>query len=760
MLNRFPLVASAVLCLCVCGPSLASEFNPALTEPAAGAEYSSGRVIVKFRGTVATAPAAEKVTAQNIATQKVAALSARSGITFKQARRLGPALQVLEIAAPATIANVDAHLAILRADPDVEFAEADLRRFPHAVPNDPLFAGQWYLQNSALTPSAVDAVNAWDLTTGSSGVIVADLDTGVRYDHPDLLRASEGGRLLPGFDFIRDSGKANDGDGWDPDPSDPGDWVTAAEASSGVFGSCQQGDSSWHGTRVAGIIGALANNSRGIAGLGWNGWILPVRALGKCGGSDSDILAAMLWAGGVPVDGAPPNPYPARIINMSLGGRGSCLQTYRTAIDQLAARGALVVASVGNEGSVVVSPANCPGVVGVAGIRHVGTKVGFSNLGPGVALGAPGGNCVNIGPGEPCLYSIDTTTNLGTQAPGASAYTDQFRFNVGTSFSAPIVSGIAGLMASVNGRLSPADILARLKEGAARPFPASTDPTIPTCRVPTSSSDIQASECVCTTQTCGAGMANALGSIRAALRPVAAIAVPASVSPGQNVVLRGSGSGAACNSSVVRYSWTIVGGGTTPPGIVGGDTDTAIVVAPAAGSFTVRLRVTDDAGREDAADVVVSPAAATTAAPPAAGGPACPTPITIPRPIVVSVSPAAVNLVAGAGSQAFSATVTNTSDPRVDWFVNDVAGGNSTFGTITPAGLYTAPALRPSPSTVTIRAVAVADPTSSATATATISPPFPVTGGGGGGGGGGGRTDLLLIALAVGAFVRRRTVRP
>ena len=453
-----------MLCLCVCGPSLASEFNPALTEPAAGVEYSSGRVIVKFRGTVATAPAAEKVTAQNIATQKVAALSARSGITFKQARRLGPALQVLEIAAPATIANVDAHLAILRADPDVEFAEADLRRFPHAVPNDPLFAGQWYLQNSALTPSAVDAVNAWDLTTGSSGVIVADLDTGVRYDHPDLLRASEGGRLLPGFDFIRELGK-----GERRRRLGPGSFRSRRLGDGG--GGVERGVRllpagrqflAWHAC-FAGIIGALANNSRGIAGLGWNGWILPVRALGKCGGSDSDILAAMLWAGGVPVDGAPSNPYPARIINMSLGGRGSCLQTYRTAIDQLAARGALVVASVGNEGSVVVSPANCPGVVGVAGIRHVGTKVGFSNLGPGVALGAPGGNCVNIGPGEPCLYSIDTTTNLGTQSPGASAYTDQFRFNVGTSFSAPIVSGIAGLMASVNGRLSPADILARLQ---------------------------------------------------------------------------------------------------------------------------------------------------------------------------------------------------------------------------------------------------------------------------------------------------------
>jgi hypothetical protein len=206
---------------------------------------------------------------------------------------------------------------------------------------------------------------------------------------------------------------------------------------------------------------------------------------------------------------------------------------------------------------------------------------------------------------------------------------------------------------------------------------------------------------------------------------------------------------------VVRYSWTITGGGATPPGIVGADTDTATVVAPATGSFTVRLRVTDDAGREDTADVVVSPAAATTAAPPVAGGPACPTPISIPQPIVVSVSPTAVNLVAGAGSQAFSATVTNASDQRVDWFVNDVAGGNSTFGTITSAGLYTAPALRPSPSTVTIRAVSVADPASSATATATITPPPPVISGGGGGGGGG-RADLLLIVLAVGALARSR----
>ena len=727
----------------------AAEVGP-VGSAATAVDAGTGRIIVKFRGAAGQGAASSKA-----AIEKVAGLSGRTGIPLAQARRIGPELQVVDLGVPATSANVEATLALVRADADVVFAEPDLRRFAQALPNDPLFPGQWYLQNSPTTPSAVDAVGAWDLATGSSGVVVAVLDTGVRYDHPDLLSANAGGRLLPGFDFVRDTGISNDGDGWDADASDPGDWVSHAEAGTGQFSSCVVSNSSWHGTRVSGIVGALSNNSRGIAGTGWNGWILPARTLGKCGGSDSDIIAAMLWAGGVAVDGAPANPYPARIINMSLGGKGSCLQTYRNAISQLAARGTVVVASVGNEGGAVVAPANCPGVVGVAGIRHVGTKVGFSNLGPGVALSAPGGNCVNTGQGEPCLFSIDTTTNLGLTTPAANGYTDQLDFNVGTSFSAPIVSGIAGLMLSVNNRLTPAQVLARLQESATRPFPASTDPTVPMCHVPSSSSDIQAFQCVCTTETCGAGMANALAAVRSALRPVAAIAVPASVSPGQNVVLRGGGSGAACNRSVTRYAWTIVNGGATPPGIVGGNTDTATVVAPASGSYTVRLTVTDDAGREDTADVVVSPNSATTAAPSAAGAPACPTPIIITPPVSISVSPASVTLVAGVGVQTFTATVSNATDTRVTWFVNDVPGGNSTFGTITSAGLYSAPATRPSPSSVTVKAVSVADPGVAATATVTIAPPAPINGGGGGGGGGG-RLDFALAAvLALGVLARR-----
>ena len=198
-------------------------------------------------------------------------------------------------------------------------------------------------------------------------------------------------------------------------------------------------------------------------------------------------------------------------------------------------------------------------------------------------------------------------------------------------------------------------------------------------------------------------------------------------------------------------------GGSSPPGIVGAGTDTATVIAPSSGAFTVRLTVTDDAGRTDTADVVVSPNAASTTAPAAAGGPACPTPISLTLPIAVTVSPATVTLFAGTGSQAFVATLANTSDSRVGWSVDDVPGGNATVGTITPTGTYTAPASPPSPSTVTVAAVSVADPSRAGTATVTIVTRPPVNGGSGGGGGSTGVLTLLLMIL--GRTLRGRATR-
>jgi serine protease len=866
MIGRIGLYCCALFALGALAAGSTSEFNPVRHKPAvafaaAATNITSQKLIVKLRDASAASIASG-----------AADLAARHRLQLRASRHIAGGLHALQVQ-PATSGDpVEVTLARLRADPAVEYAEVDQRRYAHAVPNDPLFsgsAGQWYMQDTSVAAAATDAVTAWNSTTGSSGLVIAELDTGVLYNHPDLLKGGSGGRLLPGYDFITDPQAANDGDGRDADASDPGDWVTSADTGTTEFSGCTVEGSSWHGTRVAGILGAITNNSTGIAGLTWSGWILPVRVLGKCGGSDSDIIAAMLWAAGLHVTGVPDNPFPAKVINMSLGGTGSCPASYQTVINQLTAIGVLVVVSAGNEGGPVDAPANCSGVAGIAGLRHIGTKVGFSSLGPEIALSAPAGNCVNTGAGQPCLFSMHTTYNTSatTPAAGANSYTDQANTNLGTSFSAPAVAGIAGLMKSINGNLNSAQLIARLKEGAkAFPTTSTTVPAPLACHVPANANDLQTSECICTTQTCGAGTANAPGAVNAAARPIAAVTVPASVSAGQNVVLQGGGSAAACGHNISGYSWTIVNAGGTPPGIVGGNTDTATVVAPASGSFTVRLTVADDAGRTDSADTIVSATLAMTSAPSSAGSSAClgaitlmadatgsigtvsvnvapaaatlivkavqpftatvvntgilpviwqvngvtggnasvgtitaggvyTAPVAVPSPgtvtiaaistapagttgtaqvtiqsgaIAVSISPTSATLTAGSGRQAFSATIAGAASTAVNWQVNGVTGGNASVGTITAAGLYTAPAAAPSPATVTVGAVAQADGSSSATAQVTIttpalppsSPGGSTSSSGGGGGGGGGLLDPIgLLALSLIAWQRRRFQR-
>jgi serine protease len=406
--------------------------------------------------------------------------------------------------------------------------------------------------------------------------------------------------------------------------------VSSSDLKNPLFSGCEVSDSSWHGTRVAGILSAITNNAAGVAGVTWDGWLLPVRVLGKCGGYDSDILAAMAWAAGMHVDGVPDNPYPARIINMSLGATGSCPQDYQQLIDELAVQRVLVVVSAGNEGGAVDAPANCSGVAGIAGLRHIGTKVGYSSLGPQIALSAPAGNCVNAG-GGPCLFSIQTTTNTGATVPATNTYTDELNFNVGTSFSAPIVSGIAGLMLAVNGNLTPDQLIARMKAGANRPFPVSkevnpaTGMPPPMCHVPAGANDVQSAECNCTTSTCGAGMANANGAVQQALRPITAISAPGAYRPGAHVMLDGGGSAAACNASISSYKWTAVQPASNPPTIQNAHGAQASVTAPAAAgtSYTLMLTVTDTSGRTDSAQVVVGSGGARAAAPAQAGNQAC-----------------------------------------------------------------------------------------------------------------------------------------
>jgi serine protease len=666
------------------------EWNPVRSHPVEIGPQAS-RLVVGFRATAGNSivkeiksrrPQAIHIVQAQTSRADVASLLQRTGIATAGSRQFSPSMHVVFLEKILYGADVATVLDKLRADPAVAFADVDERRYPHALPNDPLFvptataSGQWYmLTPSTATPTsdaaATDAVSAWGITQGSSGTVIADIDSGIRFDHPDLLRAGFGGRLLPGYDFVgQDLNSANsaplgtylvanDGDGWDPDPSDPGDWIDSADLmNTAVFPSknCSVENSSWHGTRVMGVLGALTNNDVGIAGMTWNPYLLPVRALGKCGGLDSDIIAGIMWSVGMTVyddsgNPVPPNPYPADIINLSLGGTGgSCPSDYTSLVTQLTGMGVLVVASAGNESGPVDIPGNCPGVLAVAGLRNVGTKVGYSSLGPEVGIGAPAGNCVNTAAGTPCLRSIDTTVNEGLTAPGANGYTDQSNTNLGTSFAAPIVSGIAALMHAVNANLTPPQLIARIK-GSATAYPQPVG--LAQC-VTGSTSSV---ECACTTGTCGAGMINAFSAVKAALNPISAVKIPAGFIGGAATFDAG-GSAAACGATIASYAWSKTGAVTINSGAA-----SAQVNVTATGAGTLHLVVTDSAGNTDTAVVNITVGGASTTAPSSAGtgASACIGPMTVApvAPLVgAAFSPASV---AANVSAVLAVSFTNTN---------------------------------------------------------------------------------------------------
>jgi hypothetical protein len=302
-------------------------------------------------------------------------------------------------------------------------------------------------------------------------------------------------------------------------------------------------------------------------------------------------------------------------------------------VTQLAGMGVLVVASAGNESGPVDIPANCSGVLAVAGLRNVGTKVGYSSLGPEVGIGAPAGNCVNTN-GGPCLRSIDTTVNEGQTIPADNGYTDQSNTNLGTSFSAPIVSGIAALMRAANANLTPAQLITRIKASAS-PFPQ------PAGLAQCSSSSSSSVECACTTSTCGAGMVNAFGAVKAALNPIAAVQVPTGSLSG-GVTFDASGSAAACGATITGYAWSKTGAITINSGAT-----TARANVTANGFGTLTVVVTDSAGNTDTAVVRIAGGMASTAAPTSAGtsATACVPPMTVtpaPPTVQAAFSPASV----------------------------------------------------------------------------------------------------------------------
>jgi serine protease len=386
---------------------------------------------------------------------------ATSDLTYLKAA--GPRTHVAIASKELTQTEISALIQSIKADPQVEYVREDRKRFIHYTPNDTFFSSQqWALKSPASEAGGANAPNAWGRITGANpvngtGVIVAVLDTGY-LNHADLVANV---LTTGGYDFIHDTAISRDPDGRDSNASDPGDWSLSTS-------SCGEYNSSWHGTHVAGVIAAVSNNNTGVSGLAFGARILPLRVLGMCGGWDSDIIAAMRWAVGIPVSGVANNTNLAKVLNLSLGGTGSCDSFYQTAVNDVLAAGSVIVISSGNDASTSISsPANCTGVIAVTAHTRLGDNASYANVGTGTTISAPGGgrgqNIAGDGSG------IYTTSNTGLTTPLVDTYTGA----TGTSFAAPHVAAVAAMLFQIKPTLTPAQVSSYLTLNA-RPFLSGT----------------------------------------------------------------------------------------------------------------------------------------------------------------------------------------------------------------------------------------------------------------------------------------------
>ncbi|MBU1236223.1 MAG: S8 family serine peptidase [Gammaproteobacteria bacterium] len=414
--------------------------------------FVPGEVVVKMKtGTRASAMAATEMSRMQI----TAAPELTSG--GERIYRVAPTAAATM--APQTLSERTLELVrTMAARADVEYAQPNFIFQLAAQPSDPGFAQQWhYFDNGpngpATVPGGINLPQVWETNKGSNTVVVAVIDTGILSNHPDITGSPN---LATGFDMISDPLIANDGDGRDNDPTDPGDAIAADEC---YPGSPAQ-PNSWHGTHVAGTIGVgNTNNGIGVAGINWNVKLQAVRVLGKCGGTMTDINDAIRWAAGINVPGVPANPTPARVINMSLGANQPCSVSPATqsAINDAVARGTAVVVAAGNDASDASGslPAGCNGVITVAASDARGYLVTrYSNYGTRVDLLAPGGDTQRDDNGD--------GQNDGVLSMVQGGYA---RYN-GTSMAAPHVAGVAALALATQPTLTPATLLARLKSTA------------------------------------------------------------------------------------------------------------------------------------------------------------------------------------------------------------------------------------------------------------------------------------------------------
>lgn len=319
------------------------------------------------------------------------------------------------------------------------------------MPNDPLVAKQWHLRpngsGEGKSPGGSGFLDFWKTqgTQGSREVVVAVVDTGLQMSHPDINGSAN---LIQGYDFVSDPRMGNDGDGRDPDPNDPGDRCDLEDPFD---------QDSFHGTHVAGLVGAAStNNGKGIAGGAWNVSVVPVRAMGRCGGRLSDINEAIRWSAGiVPVVEADGTERwvekPADIINLSLGLFERCPASLQDAIDTVTASGVIVVAAAGNAriSTEFYAPGGCNNVISVAASDQRGVIAPYSNYGANVTLIAPGGDLTRDDDADGLpdgVLSTKLASNCTDPVTGAAMATCQYAYEQGTSMAAPNVSAALALL--------------------------------------------------------------------------------------------------------------------------------------------------------------------------------------------------------------------------------------------------------------------------------------------------------------------------
>jgi thermitase len=268
-----------------------------------------------------------------------------------------------------------------------------------ATPDDPSLSKQW-------AHTLMQSKPAWDISTGSSSIIIAIIDSGIDETHPDLAA-----KIVPGYDFVDDDTNPHDENG--------------------------------HGTHVAGIAAAITNNTIGVAGMDWQARIMPVRILDYYGATNSaDVADGIVWA----------YTNGAKVLNLSLGGYED-VTAIKEAVDAAYAAGSLVVAAMGNDNlETPAYPAAYDNVLAVSATNKVDLVTYYSNYGDHCDVAAPGGEMSYYGDTNGIYSTLPTYSTYMTSTLG---YFVNYDYDRGTSMAAPYVSGLAALIWSVQPNLTP-----------------------------------------------------------------------------------------------------------------------------------------------------------------------------------------------------------------------------------------------------------------------------------------------------------------